>query len=78
MAPYLGGAGAPAPNGFTNNGPAILSIDWAFFSLSTTVVFLRLFTRIFIVPSFGWDDFFIALAQVREAEVDHLALEIRY
>ena len=78
MAPYVGGAGAPAPNGLPNNGPAILCIDWGFFSLSSTIVILRLLTRIFVVPSFGWDDICIALAQVSCSNHHQIVSEVYY
>ena len=46
-----------------NLGPVFLGIDWALFSLSTIMVLLRLYTRLWITRNFGWDDATIALTQ---------------
>lgn len=47
-----------------NLGPVFLGIDWAVFSLSTIIVALRLYTRVFITRHFWLDDAAIALTQV--------------
>ena len=46
-----------------NLGPVFLGVDWALFSLSTIMVLLRLYTRLWITRNFGWDDATIALTQ---------------
>ena len=48
-----------------NLGPVFHGLDWAVFSLSTTIVVLRLYTRLWITRNFGLDDATIALTQVR-------------
>lgn len=50
-----------ASNG--NLGPVFLGVDWAIFSVSTIVVVIRLYTRIWITRNVGWDDALIALTQ---------------
>lgn len=60
----MGHNGIPIPEGDTNQGPVILGLDWALFSLSTIFVILRLLTRTWITRNFWWDDATIALAQV--------------
>lgn len=47
-----------------NLGPVFFGIDWAVFSLSTIIVALRLYTRLFITRNFGLDDATIALTQM--------------
>lgn len=61
-------------NGVGNLGPTILAVDWVFWSLSTTIVLLRLGTRTWITRNFGWDDTTIGFALVSSCErviVDH-------
>ena len=53
-------------SGDTNLGPVIIGVNWAVFSPSTTLVCLRVITRIWITHNFGWDDAVIILAQVGE------------
>lgn len=48
-----------------NLGPIFLGVDWAIFSLSTIIVALRLYTRLFITHNLGLDDATIALTQAR-------------
>ena len=57
--------GIPISTGDTSQGPVILGLDWALFSLSTIFVLLRLGTRTWITRNLGWDDATIAIAQVR-------------
>ena len=45
-------------------GPAILGLTVAFLVLVILALFLRIFTRVWIVHSFWWDDFTIILAVV--------------
>ena len=53
-------------SGDTNFGPVLIGVNWAVFSPSTILVFLRVITRIWITHNFGWDDAVIVLAQVRD------------
>ena len=48
-------------------GPAILGLTIAFLVLVILALFLRIFTRVWIVHSFWWDDFTIILAVVCKA-----------
>ena len=48
-----------------NLGPVFLGVDWVLFSLSTIIVILRLYTRLWITRNFGLDDATIALTQAR-------------
>jgi len=48
-----------------NLGPVFLGVDWTVFILSTSVVLIRLYTRIWITRNVGWDDAMMALTQVR-------------
>jgi hypothetical protein len=50
--------------------PSILAILIVGCVLSTTVVTLRLITRLVIIHTFGLDDFMIVIAQVRTLEND--------
>lgn len=45
-------------------GGAILAVDWAVFGPSSVMVCLRMINQLFITRNFGWDDGFIAIAQV--------------
>jgi hypothetical protein len=51
--------------------PSILAILIVGCVLSTTVVTLRLITRLAIIRTFGLDDFMIGVAQVRTLENGH-------
>ena len=55
-----------------NLGPIFLGVDWAIFSLSTIIVALRLYTRLFITRNFGLDDATIALTQARRLSFQQL------
>lgn len=59
----------PKPNYVdpVTRGPALIIINAIFISLCTIVLFLRLYTRIFIKRWFGSDDVFIILAYVRSS-----------
>ena len=61
----------PASSG--NLGPVFHGLDWALFSLSTIIVVLRLYTRLWITRNFGLDDATIALTQVRYLSPTNLA-----
>ena len=52
----------------SNLGPVFLGVDWAVFSLSTIVVLIRLYTRIWITRNVGWDDAVMAFTQVYSAK----------
>lgn len=45
-------------------GPVVIGLDFAVFAVSTTVVLIRLHTRLWITRNFGWDDAASALTQV--------------
>lgn len=47
-----------------NLGPMVIALDFTVFAVSTTVVFIRLYTRLWITRNFGWDDAASALTQV--------------
>ena len=44
--------------------PASYAITTAFFVLSTITIILRIYTRKYIVKSFGWDDWCMAAVLV--------------
>jgi hypothetical protein len=57
----------PAPN-YENpatRGPALLVLNSVFLAISSIFVLLRVYTRVFMVKSFGWDDLYICIGQVR-------------
>lgn len=56
----------PQPNYVdpVTRGPALIIINIIFVSLCTILLFLRLYTRIFVKRWFGSDDVFIILAYV--------------
>lgn len=60
----MGNGEVTFPQSKANLGPIILNVDWVLFTLSTTIVILRLGTRVWITRNPGWDDAAIALAQV--------------
>lgn len=50
-----------------NNGPVLLAQTASFFSVAALVVLGRCYTRIFMVKSFGRDDWAMLLAMVRNS-----------
>lgn len=55
----------PAPQGGDRNRASeILAIDGVIFSISWSMVFLRVCTRMWITRNLGWDDATIVLAAV--------------
>ena len=58
-------------------GGVILAVDWAVFSPSSIMVCLRMITQLFITRNFGWDDGFIAVAQVSPARFQTLLSSYR-
>jgi hypothetical protein len=56
----------PTPNYSdpVKQGPALIAVNAAFFSLMTAVLILRIFTKVFVKKSFGFDDIFICFSWV--------------
>lgn len=55
---------APPPDGDVNKGPIVLSITYSTTAIALFVVSMRMWVRIRIVKSVGWDDYTILLAAV--------------
>ena len=60
----MGNSGQTPSKDGTNLGPVIFIFDWVLWTITTTIVLLRLATRIWITRNPGWDDGIIALTQV--------------
>lgn len=52
------------PDGDVNKGPVVLAITYVTTSIALVAVALRMFVRVKIVKSVGWDDYAILLASV--------------
>ena len=58
----------PVPaGGDQNKGITVEIVTWVFTSLALITVFLRLFTRLRLTRTPGWDDFWIVLGMVSSA-----------
>lgn len=55
------------PDPFTegDRAPGVIALTATILSISSTAVFLRLYTRIFVLRAFGRDDFTLTVAWVR-------------
>lgn len=47
-----------------DRGPALLGVNYLFLTMAVAASALRCYTRLFIVRSFGIDDYFMAVATV--------------
>ena len=47
-----------------DRGPKVAGVAWAFGTLSTVAILLRIYCRVFIVKCFGLDDWTAIIAQV--------------
>lgn len=54
----------PPPDGDVNRGPQLLAVSMVTLLAAIAVVALRLYTRLKITLSLGWDDYTIVLALV--------------
>lgn len=53
-----------------NRGPQLLAVNFLFLFMAVIATALRCYTRIFIVKSFGVDDYLMVVATVSEPAAD--------
>lgn len=52
------------PDGDVNNGPTITIVSWTECGIALVLLLARIWTRVRILNSWGWDDAFMCLAMV--------------
>jgi hypothetical protein len=49
-----------------NIAPRLLAVEGTLFAVAMTAVFMRFYVRIFILKTFGWDDWMMLIAAVSQ------------